>query len=1147
MFAARSGIRLSKEPTEVLLNYKLMKKNKIRWLIVQKNKPGNLFRIMKLTCFICLCFVCSASANVMSQKLSMNLGETSIKKVFDEIRKQTDLIVLYNDDRLVDKQRVVANFRDVELEILLKQVLRSSGMGYRFVDDYIVIVPENESNAAGQQQKQVIKGSVKDKAGNPLPGVSVFIKGTQVGVSADVNGDFSLELPVMKDLVLVFSFVGMKNREVRYTGQEQVDVVLDEDVTQMDEVVVTGIFERKKESFTGSATTYKADQLKMISNQNVIQGLRSLDPAFAIMENNNFGSDPNRLPEVEIRGTSSFVGLKDEFGINPNQPLFILDGFETDMKTVVALDMSRVESLTLLKDAASTAIYGARAANGVVVIETKKPQKGKIQLSYTGDFSLQIPDLSGYNLMNASEKLEFERLSGAYESSSLEMSRVFERYYNERLAEVGRGVNTYWLSEPLRNAFSNAHSLSVTGGDDVVLYSLGLQYNNTQGVMKESYNKKLNAHFDLSYRYKNLLFRNNLSVYSENTNDSPYESFRNFAEANPYFRKYNAEGVAEKYLTTPGLGMGTTVYGDPENIPNPLYNALLNNRSATSSFSVRNNFNIEYAILPSLKLRGRFGVERSDLKEDNFNPARHTKFDTIQDQSKRGRYEARFSKGMTYDGDATITFGQLFNDRHMVNAVAGWAISSKKRDMEGYQVIGFPSSVMEHPLFARGYPDNGKPVGDEANTRSVGFYTQFGYSYDNRYLCDLSFRSDGASQFGSNKRFVSSWSAGLAWNIHNEKFMKNATFADLIKLRASIGTPGNQNFSSFQTLSIYNYNAASSMRDRFDYLGAYLEKKGNPDLKWQQTLDRNIGLDLAFFGNRLMLSADAWNKLTKNLIAFVGTPSSAGFDGYLANVGNIKSVGVTLNMSGVLIKRPNDGFRWHVNLTMRNNKDTYEDIGNNLNYLNKNNVSKSLTRYVEGGSVTALWAVRSLGIDPATGQELFLKKNGEITIEHDFDDEVVVGDSREKLNGIIGTTLYYKGWSLNMNFRYSLRADRFNDALFNKVENISAAGVKQNQDKRALYDRWRNPGDHAKFKAISMTGTTQMSSRFIQNESYISGESIRLGYEIFDARWMKSVGLSRFMVSLYMNDIFRLSNIKIERGIDYPFARLTSLSVSASF
>lgn len=1135
---------------------------KCKWIFALLGlKKSKIFKSMKLFSVFMFVFVLGTTGSSFSQQqvVSLDMHQCDVGTLFREIRKQTGLRFVYNEEHVVKMERFDVVAKGKTVKEILDDIFSGTTLKWYCEDDVIFIVRQAPVKET-RDSTFLVKGTVKDVNGEPLPGVTILIKGTTIGVATDADGKFAFNVPRIDSLVLQVSFIGYQTETVRLKkSNEELNIWLKPTVLEMDEVIVTGIFERKKESFTGSATTYKGDRLKMISNQNVIQGLRSLDPAFSVMENNSFGSDPNRLPEIEIRGTTSFVGLKDEFGVNPNQPLFILDGFETDLRTVMALDMSRVESLTILKDAASTAIYGARAANGVVVIETKRPVMGKLQVAYTGDFSIQMPDLSGYNMMNAAEKLEFERLSGAYRADDVSRNDRLEQYYNERLAEVRRGVNTYWMKEPLRTGFSHAHSLNLSGGDQFVRYSLGIQYKNTQGVMKGSYKRDLSANFDLSYRYEKWLFRNNLSLFNDEGRDSPYESFRNFVEANPYFRRYNEDGVAEKYLTTPGLGQGETIYGDEENIANPLYNAKLNNRVASRNFNLRNNFSIEYSLLPTLKLRGRFGVQRVDGKEDSFTPARHTMFDGEPDPNKRGSYSASFTNGMIYDGDATVTYGQLLNDVHQLNVVIGWSINVKKSDTEGYEVIGFPSSVMEHPLFARGYPEGGKPTGDETHTKAVGVYSQVGYVYDDRYLFDFSFRNDGASQFGSNKKFVNSWSVGIAWNLHNEGFMRNCSWMNLLKLRASIGTPGNQNFSSFQTLSIYNYNTASSMRNRFEYMGAYLESKGNANLKWQQTLDRNIGVDLSFFNDRLMLSADAWNRKTENLVAFIGTPSSTGFKGYLANIGDLKSVGTTLNLSGILIKRPNDGFRWHMNFTLRSNKDTYKNIGKSLDYLNQENIdendkqaaremtSKSLVRYVEGGSVTSMWAVKSLGIDPGTGKELFLKKNGEITFDHDFDDEVKVGDSREKATGIIGTTFYYKRWSLNMNFRYSLRADKFNAALFNKVENISATGVKSNQDKRALYDRWQNPGDKAKFRAISMVDQTKMSSRFIQNESYISAESFRLGYETFDAPWMKILGLSRVMVSLYMNDLFRLSNIKIERGIDYPFARLMSLSISASF
>ena len=224
----------------------------------------------------------------------------------------------------------------------------------------------------------------------------------------DAEGNFKFEIPDQKDMILVFSFVGMKKQEVKYTGQENLHIVLEDDIAEMEEVVVNGIFTRKKENFTGSTTTFTSKELKMVGNQSVLQSLKTLDPSFAIIENNEFGSDPNHLPNIEIRGKSSIVGLTDEYETDPNQPLFILDGFESDLETINDLSMDRVQSITVLKDAAATAIYGSKAANGVVVVETKLPAMGSLRVNYNGNLQLTFADLSDYNLMNAEEKLECE-------------------------------------------------------------------------------------------------------------------------------------------------------------------------------------------------------------------------------------------------------------------------------------------------------------------------------------------------------------------------------------------------------------------------------------------------------------------------------------------------------------------------------------------------------------------------------------------------------------------------------------------------------------------------------------------------------------------------------------------------------------------
>ena len=347
--------------------------------------------------------------------------------------------------------------------------------------------------------------------GDPLPGATVKIKGTSVGTATNMEGKF--ELTVADNFIaLEVSFIGYGTVEVTVGKREQLEVLLEAESSKMDEVVVTGVYTRKKESFTGSSQTYKAEELKSVGNQNLIQSLKVLDPAFAVLESNEFGSDPNRLPDLEIRGKSSIVGLKEQFGEDPNQPLFILDGFETTLRTIMDLSMDRIASVTILKDAASTAIYGAKAANGVVVVETKVPQGGRLRLSYNGSFEISFADLTDYNLMNAAEKLEFERLAGNFKSNIADNQELKEVRYNKLLGNVLRGVDTYWLSEPIRTGFNQRHNLYVEGGNEQFRYGFGGSYNKIQGVMKSSTRDIFSGNLDLLYRVGKLTFSNKLSV-----------------------------------------------------------------------------------------------------------------------------------------------------------------------------------------------------------------------------------------------------------------------------------------------------------------------------------------------------------------------------------------------------------------------------------------------------------------------------------------------------------------------------------------------------------------------------------------------------------------------------------------------------------
>lgn len=491
----------------------------------------------------------SVSAEVYSQNglVSLKMKDVSLVKVFNEITKQTGYDFLYNYDLVQNKGTVDVNAKMVDLKDFLHDLLKGKNLGFEFRDGAIIVRGESVRLDDQKIKSRTIKGIVRDKTtGDPLPGATIKIKGTSVGTATNMEGKF--ELTVADNFIaLEVSFIGYGTVEVTVGKREQLEVLLEAESSKMDEVVVTGVYTRKKESFTGSSQTYKAEELKSVGNQNLIQSLKVLDPAFAVLESNEFGSDPNRLPDLEIRGKSSIVGLKEQFGEDPNQPLFILDGFETTLRTIMDLSMDRIASVTILKDAASTAIYGAKAANGVVVVETKVPQGGRLRLSYNGSFEISFADLTDYNLMNAAEKLEFERLAGNFKSNIADNQELKEVRYNKLLGNVLRGVDTYWLSEPIRTGFNQRHNLYVEGGNEQFRYGFGGSYNKIQGVMKSSTRDIFSGNLDLLYRVGKLTFSNKLSV-DVTKHDNPVVPFSEYAHANPYYPKRTADGAVEKWL-----------------------------------------------------------------------------------------------------------------------------------------------------------------------------------------------------------------------------------------------------------------------------------------------------------------------------------------------------------------------------------------------------------------------------------------------------------------------------------------------------------------------------------------------------------------------------------------------------------------------
>lgn len=997
----------------------------------------------------------------------------------------------------------------------------------------------NQTTQSAQTNKVTYHGTVIDENGDPLPGVNITYKNAKgVGVITDVDGNFTLAVPTNVHS-LIFSYVGMKTQTVRISSpSEKVKVRMEPDALAIQETVITGIYTRKAESFTGSMATYSEKELKTVGNQNVLQSLKVLDPSFIVLENNLSGSDPNATMNLNIGGNTNIVGLETEYTTNPNQPLFILDGFETTLSTITDLSMDRVASITILKDAASTAIYGAKAANGVVVVETKKPEAGRLQFNYNGNFGLEWADLTDYNLMNSSEKLQYEKLAGYYGSLDANGNIIDEYYqnlYNQRMLRTKQGIDSYWMNEPLQTGFTQSHNIFAEGGDAAFRYGIGMTYTQTQGVMKNSNRDVLNGNVQLTYRIDKFAFTNQTNITNTDV-ENPTVSFSDFARTNPFYDKYNEYGEIDQVIEEI-----QTISGGTQYITNPLWDLNQKSYDRNNQLSFTNNFQIEYRPLPELRIRGKLGIIVGRSNSKQFDSPEMSKY-LNTDQLKRGSYSESNTKSSSYDGSLDISYGKTFG-KHTINAIGGMQISENNSNLSMFQAIGYSSDLFSNPNFANGYPEGGRPSSSISKSRTASYYANFNYGYQLRYLLDFNLRTDGSSVYGVNNPFSTTWSLGLGWNIHNEEFFNKNGVLNYLKLRYSVGNPGNANLSAKMANSIYTYY--TQYPNMFG-LAALISSWGNSGLKWQRTNEHNVGVDIEMFHNRLRLSTDFFIKKTDPLLLSIDFPPSTGISQVPMNIGAMKNIGTTFTGSYIIIRKPD--MNWTVNANLRHIRTTYYNIGDLLEkYNEKGRTNQTLTRYYDGASNTALYAVRSAGIDPMTGNEIFIRKDGSYTFKWDSADEVICGDSTPDVEGAFGTSFYWKGFSVNAIFSYRYGGQAFLSTLFNKVENISDVQVKYNQDKRALYDRWQKPGDIAKFKRIDDTSTTNMSSRFIADDNTLELSTVSVGYETTAGKWLQSIGASSFNVRIYGNNLFRLSTIKEERGIDYPFSRRISASVGIRF
>ena len=1134
-----------------------MKKNANWWFVMRKNKPQKLLRIMKLIFLMCVCIATSVSARSLAQqRITMQLGETGLKAVFKEISRQTSKTVIYNDDLLKFDGKVRADFIDVELEEVLKQVLKDQRMSYKFMDDYILIV--RQKDVPQTVSEITLKGTVVDQTGAALPGVTVLVKGTTLGTSTNIEGKFSLQLPETQNMVLVFSMIGMKSKEVPVGKQREFKITLTEEKSELEEVVVTGIVERKAESFTGSTVTMKNEDLKRVGNANVFQSLKSLDPSLMIFDNMEFGSDPNKNPKMTLRGASSIdmgtedLDIKGTYANDPNAPLFILDGFEATVQKIMDLDMDRIASLTILKDASAKAIYGSRAANGVIVIETKQNESGDLRVTYTGSVTLEVPDLTSYNLTNAAQKLQLEKEFGLYEPTDMNGEDVSgKELYMSKYKAVYAGVNTDWLAKPLHMGTGQKHSLSIElGGRDLRVMTT-FSYNHIVGVMKGSTRDTYDGSLQVSYRHKKFNFRNILNVTSNVANDSPYGTFSEYAAMNPYYSPYDKNGFLVKNAALSVDGLETTEF-----VANPLYNATLNTKIENRYLDVTDNLYVEWSVLQGLKATLRFGITEKRTSADEFYPANHLKFYnyTGDDLFRKGSYQANTGHMKKLSGDLNVRYSTVVKEKHYLFTNVGLNLSDETYEEIVHKAEGFPNDRMNDLMFAKQYVKDTKPSGKESTIRDIGILGIFNYTYDNKYLFDASYRANSSSQFGANNRWGSFWSIGVGWNMHKEAFMNSEIFENF-KIRGSLGYTGSQSQDAYASIPTYVYTLD---RTYTGLLSSQLQGMKNDDLKWQRKMDYNVGFDMNI-KRRFSLTFDAYRSITDNTLIDLTLPPSNGFTTLRENAGEVINRGFDIRTSYTILQNVKERSFLTVNLNISRNKNKLAKLSDAMNVYNESqNASVSGTApaqlYYDGVSMNAIWAVRSLGIDPHNGREIYLSSRGLPTYNWSAADQVVLGDEMPKFQGTGGISFEWKGIGGNASFTFQYGAQMYNTTLVQKVEN---ANLSDNVDARLFDGVWR-PGEGGvkpyrapRYRDPStgnwVTPETKPTSRFVQDRNEFALTNLSLYYDFYRYDFLKRCGMERLRVSAYANNLFTISSIEIERGTSYPFARSFNFSLSVTF
>lgn len=1042
----------------------------------QSSTLKKILSIMKLTVVFLIAFSLQISASVYSQttKLSLNVQNQSIKDVLYLIENQTDFRFIYESGKINLDKKVSVQVREQSVEFVLRQLFNNEGVDYEITENNLILInpsPEQLKSAAQEKNRKKITGVVRDQKGEPIIGANVFEKGTTNGTVTDIDGKYSLE--VSMGSLLQISYIGYDSKEIKVGNSDVVNILLTEDTETLDEVVVIGYGTVKKSDLTGAVGSV---QMKDVSQVGITSADRALQGQIAGVQVNARTGQPGESMMIRVRGSNSLAG--------GNEPLYVIDGMPVE-KMNSDINPEDILSMEVLKDASSTAIYGSRGANGVVLITTKRGSTGEATVDYNGYIGISM-------LRKKLDLLEKDD---------------YIAMVNEVSQNDGNGIvitpdqaallpNNDWQDLVYQTALTHSHQVSVSGGTDKTKLYSSLNYMNQEGIIKGSNYNRFAIRVNGDQKLAENLSLSASVAYSYGTQNS----------ANS-----NADGggaIAYTAMVMPPTsevkdadGNYTTFTGTPWGGTNPVGMSELYKNQVVNSRLLA-NMALNYEMLEGLTFRVNAGAEVNTASTDRYIPiglSAGGKLDGDALKTKSSYY--------TIINENILTYDKKFNRNHALNLMGGITFQTYQYDELQGSGTGFLRDVYEtNNLGAASNP--GVPASGFNDYRMVSFLGRVNYNLMERYLFTATARYDGSSKFSKNHKFAFFPSAALAWRISEEDFMKDVDWLSNFKLRTSVGQTGNQSISPYQTFA--QLGTSSPIFGNGKDVGFVLSSMANDDLKWETTTQTDLGIDLGFFNNRLNISFDYYWKQTCDLLYNATLPPSSGYTSMLRNLGRIDNKGFEIAINTVNMKGK---VNWTTNLNITSNKSIVKDLGTDV-YGNK---IQQIDAPVSGGNWFPLFVGKApfqlygYEIEGIYQTDEEARLNGEATKKagdyryKDTDgkagittgDKTIIANTQPKFTFGLTNVINWNNFEFSFLVIGSVGGDIVNE--FNK--SITNIGGTWNIRKDVWENHWTPENPNAKYARASASTKDYLAfgdpnSLWVENGSYLRFKDIKLAYTL---------------------------------------------------